>query len=172
MKKFLCYDTVEAARGEINVNENGMLKPYRNIPIYICNWEELGYVVDFYDLAPSIIEQQIYSGYTDEDFVEDPELEDRLNKIVDAEYKKHRILMEKVIEMASNFYPICWCNYDGGPNYWELVNVYPGFEENKPSITLRRMVMNPEESITITQITVDITGTVVKLRSGLFVKDR
>lgn len=88
MKKFLCYDTVEAALGEINVNENGMLKPYRNIPIYICNWEELGYVVDFYDLDPSIIVQQIYSGYTDEDFVEDPELEDRLDKIVDAECKK------------------------------------------------------------------------------------
>ena len=27
MKKFLCYDTEQAARGEINVDGRGMLKP-------------------------------------------------------------------------------------------------------------------------------------------------
>lgn len=27
MKKFLCYDTEQAARGEINVDSRGMLKP-------------------------------------------------------------------------------------------------------------------------------------------------
>ena len=29
MKKFLCYDTEQAARGEINVDSRGMLKKFK-----------------------------------------------------------------------------------------------------------------------------------------------
>ena len=32
MKKFLCYDTNDAASGKVNVNSNGMLKPNSTLP--------------------------------------------------------------------------------------------------------------------------------------------
>ena len=38
MKKFLCYDTEAAARGEINVDSRGMLKP--TTPSAQADWNE------------------------------------------------------------------------------------------------------------------------------------
>lgn len=37
MKKFLCYDTEAAARGEINVDSRGMLKPTSSV----SSWNDL-----------------------------------------------------------------------------------------------------------------------------------
>ena len=41
MKKFLCYDTNDAATGKIPVNSNGVLKPTETTVFYVSNADNL-----------------------------------------------------------------------------------------------------------------------------------
>ena len=41
MKKFLCYDTNDAASGKINVDNRGMLKPNSTVPSGSAPYQQL-----------------------------------------------------------------------------------------------------------------------------------